>query len=59
MFRGEVWLVNLEPTINSEIRKTRPCEIVNDDAIGVLPLKIIVEAIKFIILFLILQFHNL
>lgn len=42
MFRGEIWLVNLEPTIDSEIRKTRPCAIVNDDAIGVLPLKIIV-----------------
>jgi mRNA interferase MazF len=42
MFRGEIWLVNLEPTIDSEIRKTRPCAIVNDDAIGVLPLKVIV-----------------
>jgi mRNA interferase MazF len=42
MFRGEIWLVNLEPTIDSEIRKTRPCTIVNDDAIGVLPLKVIV-----------------
>lgn len=42
MLRGEIWLVNLEPTIDSEIRKTRPCAIVNDDAIGILPLKIIV-----------------
>ena len=42
MFRGEIWLVNLEPTIDSEIRKTRPFAIVNDDAIGVLPLKVIV-----------------
>jgi mRNA interferase MazF len=42
MLRGEVWLVNLDPTVDSEIRKTRPCAIVNDDAIGVLPLKIIV-----------------
>jgi mRNA interferase MazF len=42
MLRGDVWLVNLDPTIGSEISKTRPCEIVNDDAIGVLPLKIIV-----------------
>jgi mRNA interferase MazF len=42
MLRGEVWLVNLEPTVDSEIRKTRPCAIVNDDAIGVLPLKVIV-----------------
>jgi mRNA interferase MazF len=42
MLRGEVWLVNLDPTVDSEIRKTRPCVIVNDDAIGVLPLKVIV-----------------
>jgi mRNA interferase MazF len=42
MLRGEIWLVNLEPTIDSEIRKTRPCIIVNDDTIGVLPLKVIV-----------------
>jgi mRNA interferase MazF len=42
MLRGESWLVNLEPTVDSEIRKTRPCTIVNDDAIGVLPLKVIV-----------------
>jgi mRNA interferase MazF len=37
----EIWLVNLDPTIGSEIRKTRPCVIVGDDAIGVLPLKLV------------------
>jgi mRNA interferase MazF len=42
MFRGEIWLVNLEPTIDSEITKTRPCVIVNDNAIGILPLKVII-----------------
>jgi mRNA interferase MazF len=42
MLRGEIWLVSLDPTVDSEIRKTRPCAIVNDDAIGVLPLKVIV-----------------
>ena len=31
--RGEVWLVNLDPTVGSEIRKTRPCVIVSPDAI--------------------------
>lgn len=41
MKRGEIWLVNLDPTLGAEIRKTRPCVIVNDDAIGALPLKII------------------
>jgi mRNA interferase MazF len=42
MLRGEIWLVNLDPTVGSEIRKTRPCVIVNDDEIGILPLKVIV-----------------
>ena len=26
---GEIWLVNLNPTIGSEIKKTRPCVIVS------------------------------
>ena len=29
--RTEVWLVSLEPTIGSEIRKTRPCVVVSPD----------------------------
>ncbi len=27
--RGEVWLVSLDPTIGSEIQKTRPCVIIS------------------------------
>jgi len=27
--RGEIWLVNLDPTLGSEIKKTRPCVIVS------------------------------
>lgn len=27
--RGEIWLVNLDPTIGSEIRKTRPCVVLS------------------------------
>lgn len=42
MRRGEIWLINLDPTIGAEIRKTRPAVIVNDDELGVLPLKVIV-----------------
>ena len=42
MQRGEVWLINLDPTVGAEITKTRPAVIVSDDAIGVLPLKVIV-----------------
>jgi mRNA interferase MazF len=42
MVRGEIWLINLDPTIGAEIRKTRPAVIVNDDGVGILPLKVIV-----------------
>jgi mRNA interferase MazF len=42
MRQGEIWLINLDPTIGAEIKKTRPAIIVNDDSLGKLPLKIIV-----------------
>ncbi len=42
MKQGEIWLINLDPTIGAEIKKTRPAIIVNNDALGKLPLKIIV-----------------
>ena len=42
MKQGEIWLINLDPTIGAEIKKTRPGIIVNDDSLGKLPLKIIV-----------------
>ena len=29
MKRGEIWLVALDPTVGSEIRKSRPCVIVS------------------------------
>jgi len=35
-------LINLEPTLGAEIRKTRQAVIVSDDAIGILPLRVIV-----------------
>jgi len=42
MKQGEIWLLNLDPTVGAEIRKTRPAIIVNDNSLGKLPLKIIV-----------------
>ncbi|HLG35919.1 MAG TPA: type II toxin-antitoxin system PemK/MazF family toxin [Bacteroidia bacterium] len=42
MKRGEIWLLNLDPTLGAEIKKTRPAVIVNHDHLGKLPLKIIV-----------------
>jgi len=42
MLKGEIWLINLDPTIGAEIKKMRPAVIVSEDAIGVLPLRVIV-----------------
>ena len=42
MKRAEIWLINLDPTVGAEIRKTRPAVIVSSDAVGVLPLKVVV-----------------
>ena len=42
MKRGEIWLVNLDPTMGSEIKKTRPAVIISSDLVGILPLKVIV-----------------
>jgi mRNA interferase MazF len=42
MRRGEVWLINLDPTIGAEIKKTRPVVIVSSDTIGILPLRVVV-----------------
>lgn len=42
MRRGEVWLVNLNPTLGAEMRKTRPAVIVSSDLVGILPLRVIV-----------------
>jgi len=42
MKQGDVWRIDLEPTVGAEMRKTRPAVIVNVDALGKLPLKIIV-----------------
>jgi mRNA interferase MazF len=39
--RGEIWQVNLDPTIGAEIRKTRPVVVVSSDAVGVLPIKLV------------------
>lgn len=38
----EVWWVCFNPTIGAEIKKNRPAIIVNDDSIGILPLRVIV-----------------
>src|SRR3972149_7451896 len=42
MKQGDVWLVNLDPTVGAEIKKIRSAIIVSDDSLGKLPLKVIV-----------------
>ena len=32
--RGEIWLVSLDPTIGSEIQKTRPCVVISPPEIN-------------------------
>ena len=36
-------MINLDPTVGAEIKKTRPAIIVSDDSLGKLPLKVIVS----------------
>jgi mRNA interferase MazF len=40
--RGEIWMVDLEPTVGAEMGKIRPAVVVNVDAVGRLPLRMIV-----------------
>ncbi len=40
--RGQIWDVNLDPTLGAEIKKKRPCVVVNSNHVGQLPLKIVV-----------------
>jgi len=39
--RGDIWLANLDPTLGTEIRKTRPVVIISSDSIGKLPIKLV------------------
>lgn len=41
MKQGEIWLINLDPTVGAEISKKRPALIVNEDGVGRLPLRIV------------------
>ncbi len=40
--RGEVWDVNFDPAQDAEIAKRRPAVVISEDAIGRLPLRIVV-----------------
>ena len=42
MKQGEIWQIGLDPAIGAEMKKSRPGLVINADALGKLPLKIIV-----------------
>lgn len=48
--RYEVWLINLDPTVGREIRKTRPCLIISPDVtnkyLGTITIAPLTSAIK-------------
>jgi len=39
--RGEIWLVNFDPTVGAEIKKVRPAVVISSDSVGKLPIKLI------------------
>lgn len=40
--RGEVWLVDFDPAVGAEIQKLRPALVISVDAVGRLPLQMVV-----------------
>lgn len=40
--RGEIWLVDFDPSVGAEIRKVRPAVVISIDGIGRLPLRMVV-----------------
>ena len=40
--RGEIWLVDLNPTRGQEIQKTRPVVAISSDIFNPIPIKIII-----------------
>lgn len=40
--QGEIWMIDFEPSVGSEIKKLRPAVVVNDDRVGRFGVKIVV-----------------
>ncbi len=40
--RGDVWLIDFDPSIGAEIRKVRPAVVISLDTVGRLPLRMVV-----------------
>lgn len=43
----DIYLVDLNPTIGAEMQKIRPCIVVSNNDIGILPLKVVVPFIGY------------
>ena len=39
--KGEVWLVNFDPTLGTEIQKIRPAVVISSNDVGALPIKLV------------------
>ena len=39
--RGEIWRVGFDPTVGSELKKTRPAVVISSDAVGTLPIRLV------------------
>ncbi len=57
--RGEIWLVNFNPTVGDEIQKTRPAVVISSDAIHtVLALKLVVPVTEWQVAFVGKPWHT-
>ena len=45
--RGEIWLVQFEPSVGAETQKTRPALVLSRTDAGVLPLRVVVPVTTF------------
>lgn len=39
--RGDIWRINLDPTVGTEIKKSRPCVVISSNSVGKLPIKLV------------------
>lgn len=44
--RGEVWLVQLDPTRGQEIQKTRPAVVISSELFAPIPIRIVIPVTK-------------
>ena len=40
--RGEIWMIDFDPSIGAEIQKVRPAVVISVDRVGRLPLRLVV-----------------